>query len=185
MLVLVLAVLTLVASTTTSIARVAALALLLLTISGVVLARWVVWLAALVVVLLKALISSSHLAHELLDDIGDRVHVSGVESAVAIFLEMALEVLLVLVVLILHVAVLFDLVVVHVEGFVVQRQVLLVFGELSLVRSLVTNKGVWALVVLGFEHAAGLNFAVLSEHVSEVCLGSLIETFHVEVASLL
>ena len=66
----------------------------------------------------------THLGHKLLNDIGDLVHVSGVDSALAIFLEMALEVLLVLVVLVLEFTVLFYFVVVHVEGFVVHHEVL-------------------------------------------------------------
>ena len=176
------AVLTLEASATTSIG-VSALALLLLTISGVALVARRVVLLARVEVLLGT--TSTHLGHELLNDIGDLVHVSGVDSAVAIFLEMALEVLLVFVVLVLEVTVLFDLVVVHVKGFVVHHEILRVLRELSLIRGLVANEGVGALVVLSFKNAARLNFTKLSEHVSEVLLGLVLETFDVEVASLL
>jgi len=127
----------------------AALTLLLLTISGVVLVT-----AAPVVVCLplaKALVGAwgalvSHTGHKLLDDIGDLVHVSGVDCALATFLEMTLEVLLVLVVLVFKVAVLFDLVVVYVYLFVVNHEVLLVLGCLGLVGGLVANKGVGRLV---------------------------------------
>jgi hypothetical protein len=184
LLILVLAVLTLEASATTSIAGVSALALLLLTISGVALVARSVVLIAWVEVLLVTT-STTHLGHELLNDMGDLVHVSGVDSAVAIFLEMALEVLLVFVVLVLEVTVLFDLVVVHVKGFVVHHEILRVLRELSLIRGLVANESVGALVVLGFKNAARLNFTKLSEHVSEVLLGLVLETFDVEVASLL
>jgi len=183
LLILVLAVLTLEASATTSIG-VSALALLLLTISGVALvARRVVLLARVEVLL--GTTSTTHLGHELLNDIGDLVHVSGVDSAVAIFLEMALEVLLVLVVLVLEVTVLFDLVVVHVKGFVVHHEILKVLRGLSLIRGLEANEGVGALVVFGFENAARLNVTKLSEHIFEVLLGLVLETFDVEVASLL
>jgi hypothetical protein len=70
------------------------------------------------------------------------------------FLEVALEVLLVLVVLVLEVAVLLDLVVVHVEKLSVHIEVLVVLGGLGLIGSLVANEGVGALAVLGFENAA-------------------------------
>lgn len=70
---------------------------------------------ALVVVLLLGASLVSHASHELLDDVGNLVHVSGVDWAMTAFLEVALEVLLVLVVLVLEVAVLLDLVVVNIE----------------------------------------------------------------------
>jgi hypothetical protein len=70
------------------------------------------------------------------------------------FLEVALEVLLVLVVLVLEVAVLLDLVVVDVEKLSVHIEVLVVLGGLGLIGSLVANEGVGALAVLGFENAA-------------------------------
>jgi len=54
-----------------------------------------------------------------------------------------------------------------------------------LIRSLVANESVWLLIVLGFENAARLNFTELSEDVSEVLLGLVLETFDVEVATLL
>jgi hypothetical protein len=159
---------------------------LLLTISGVVLVT-----AASAVVLL-ALVKTwvggtlaSHTGHKLLDDVGDLVHVSGVDRALAIFLEMTLEVLLVLVVLVFKVTVLFDLVVVHVELFVVNHEVLVVLGCLGLVRGLVANESVWALVVFCLENAAGLNVTKLNEDVPEVLLGLAVETFNIEVASLL
>ena len=183
--VLVAATLTIAVATTPS-TGVAALTLLLLTISGVVLVT-----AASAVVLLarvKVLVGStlaSHAGHELLDDAGDLVHVVGVDRALAVFLEMTLEVLLVLVVLVFKVTVLFDLVVVHVELFVVNHEVLLVLGCLGLVRGLVANEGVWALVVFCLENAAGLNFTKLTEDVSEVLFGLVAETFNIEVASLL
>ena len=96
----------------------------------------------------------SHTGHELLDDVGDLVHVSGVDRALAIFLEMTLEILLVLVVRVFKVTVLFDLVVVHVELFAVNHEVLLVLGFLGLVGGLVANEGVWALVFFCLENAA-------------------------------
>ena len=159
--VLVGATLTIVA-TTLALIGVAALTLLL-TISGVVLvtATSAVVLLALVKAALVGGTLASHTGHELLDDVGDLVHVSGVDSALAIFLEMALEVLLVLVVLVFKIAVLFNLVVVN-------HKVLLVLGCLGLVRGLVANEGVWALVVFCLENAAGLNFTKLTEDVSEV-----------------
>ena len=175
---------TIVATTLASIG-VAALTLLL-TISGVVLVT-----AASTVVLLalvKALVGctlASHTGHELLNDVGDLVHVFGVDRALAIFLEMTLEVLLVFVVLGFKLTVLFYLVVVHVELFVVNHEVLLVLGCLGLVRGLVANEGVWALVVFCLENAAGLNFTKLTEDVSEVLFGLVAETFNIEVASLL
>ena len=179
------ATLTIVATTLASIG-VAALTLLL-TISGVVLvtATSAVVLLALVKAALVGGTLASHTGHELLDDVGDLVHVSGVDRALAIFLEMTLEVLLVLVVLVFKVAVLFDLVVVNVELFVVNHEVLLVLGCLGLVRGLVANECVWALVVFCLENAAGLNFTKLTEDVSEVLFGLVDETFNIEVASLL
>jgi len=184
-LVLVAATLTIVATTLASIG-IAALTLLL-TISGVVLvtATSAVVLLALVKAALVGGTLASHTGHELLDDVGDLVHVSGVDRALAIFLEMTLEVLLVLVVLVFKVTVLFDLVVVDVELFVVNHEVLLVLGCLGLVRGLVANEGVWALVVFCLENAAGLNFTKLTEDVSEVLFGLVAETFNIEVASLL
>lgn len=170
----------------TTLALIGVAALTLLTISGVVLVT-----AASTVVLLalvKALVGctlASHTGHELLDDVGDLVHVSGVDRALAIFLEMTLEVLLVFVVLGFKLTVLFYLVVVHVELFVVNHEVLLVLGCLGLVRGLVANEGVWALVVFCLENAAGLNFTKLTEDVSEVLFGLVAETFNIEVASLL
>lgn len=183
--VLVAATLTIVATTLASIG-VAALTLLL-TISGVVLvtATSAVVLLALVKAALVGGTLASHTGHELLDDVGDLVHVSGVDRALAIFLEMTLEVLLVLVILVFKVAVLFDLVVVHVELFVVNHEVLLVLGGLGLVRGLVANKGVWALAVFCLENAAGLNFTKLTENVPEVLFGFVAEAFNIEVASLL
>ena len=175
-------------ATTLAYIGVAALTLLL-TISGVVL---VTASALVLVALVKALVGAtwgtlgSHTVHELLDDVGDLVHVAGVDSALATFLEMTLEVLLVLVVLVFKIAVLFDLVVVHEELFVVNHEVLLIFGCLGLVRGLVANEGVWALVVFCLENATGFNFTKLTEDVSEDFFGRLVvETFNIEVASLL
>lgn len=171
----------------TTLASIGVAALTLLTISGVVLvtATSAVVLLALVKAALVGGTLASHTGHELLDDVGDLVHVSGVDSALAIFLEMTLEVLLVLVVLVFKVTVLFDLVVVHVELFVVNHEVLLVLGCLGLVRGLVANEGVWALVVFCLENAAGLNFTIMTEDVFEVLFGLVAETFNIEVASLL
>ena len=162
---------------------------LLLSVSVVVLLTTAsaVVLLALVIALVGGTLAShtAHTGHELLDDVGDLVHVSGVDRALAIFLEMTLEVLLVLVVLVFKVAVLFDLVVVHVELFVVNHEVLLVLGCLGLVRGLVANEGVWALAVFCLENAAGLNLTKLTEDVSEVLFGLVAEAFNIEVASLL
>ena len=127
---------TIVATTLASIG-VAALTLLL-TISGVVL---VTTDSALVLVaLIKALVGrtlASHPGHELLNDVGDLVCVSGV-----------------VLILVFKVAVPFDLVVVHVELFAVNHEVLLVLGCLGLVGGLVANEGVRALVVFCLENAA-------------------------------
>ncbi len=183
--VLVAATLTIVATTLASIG-IAALTLLL-TISGVVLvtATSAVVLLALVKAALVGGTLASHTGHELLDDVGDLVHVSGVDRALAIFLEMTLEVLLVLVVLVFKVTVLFDLVVVHVELFVVNHEVLLVLSCLGLVRGLVANEGVWALAVFCLENAAGLNFTVVTEDAFEVLFGLVGKTFNIKVASFL
>ncbi len=141
---------------------------LLLTVSVVVLgtAASVVVLLALVVVLVRGTLSS-HTGHELLDDVGDLVHVSGVDrAAVAIFLEVTLEVLLVLVVLVFEVAVLFDLVVVHVELFVVDHEVLMVLSCLGLVRGLVANESVWTLAVFCLKNTTGLNITKYTKDTS-------------------
>lgn len=89
--VLVAATLTIVA-TTPAFIGIAALTLLL-TISGVVLvtATSAVVLLALVKAALVGGTLASHTGHELLDDVSDLVHVSGVDRALAIFLEMTLE----------------------------------------------------------------------------------------------
>ena len=170
MLVLVASILTLIATTLASIVGIAALTLLLAVPVVVLLvaASSGVVLLALVIALLGGTLVVPHAGHELLDDVGDLVHVSGVDCAVTIFLEMTLEVLLVLVVLVFKVAVLFDLVVVHVEGFVVHHEILLVFSDLGLVGSFEANEGVGALAILGFKNAAGLNLTKLTENVSEV-----------------
>ncbi len=160
--------------------RVTALTLLLSASVGVLLtAASILILLALVKALFGGTLAS-HTGHELLDDVGDLVHVSGVDRALAIFLEMTLKVLLVLVVLLYKIAVLFVFVVVHVEKFVVNHEVLVVLGCLGLVRGLVANKGVWFCL----ENVAGLNFTKLFEDVSEVLFGLVTETFNIEVASL-
>ncbi len=117
------------------------------------------------VALVRALVGgtlASHTGHDLLYDVGD-----------------------LFIVFVFRVGVLFDLVVVHVECFVVNLKVLVVLGCLGLVRGLVANEGVWALAVFCLENAAGLNFAKLTEDVSEVLFGLVAETFNIEVASLL
>jgi hypothetical protein len=109
---------------------------------------------ALVVVLLLGASLVSHASHELLDDVGNLVHVSGVDWAMTAFLEVTLEVLLVLVVLVLEVAVLLDLVVVNIELLIVHIEVLEVLGGLGLIGSLEADEGVGTLAVLGFKNAA-------------------------------
>ena len=88
--------------------RLAALTLLL-SVPVVVLltAASTVILLALVMALVGGTLAS-HTSHELLEDVGDLVHVSGVDRAFAIFVEITLEVLLVLNVLVFKVALLFD-----------------------------------------------------------------------------
>jgi len=54
-----------------------------------------------------------------------------------------------------------------------------------LFRCLVANEGVGAHFVIVPEYTARLNFTELSEHVSEVLLGLVLESFDVEVATLL
>ena len=90
---------------------------LLLTISDLVLVTAA--LALVCLTLAKALVEAwgtlvSHTGHEFFDDSGDLVPVSGVDCDLATFLEITLEVLLVLFLLVIKVARLFGDVVVHV-----------------------------------------------------------------------
>lgn len=147
---LVISVLTLEAATTLVVGVVALSLVISVRLRGALISV----VATLVVVLLLGASLVSHTSHELLDDVGNLVHVSGVDWAMTAFLEVALEVLLVLVVLVLEVAVLLDLVVVDVEKLSVHIEVLVVLGGLGLIGSLVANEGVGALAVLGFENAA-------------------------------
>ena len=141
--------------------------------------------ATLVVVLLLGASLVSHTSHELLDDVGNLVHVSGVNWAMTAFLEVALELLLFLVFFVLEVAVQLDLVVVNVKELSVHIEVLVVLGGLGLIRRLVANNCVGALAVFFFENAACLDFSELAEHVYEILLGLVLETFDVEVTSFL
>jgi hypothetical protein len=109
--------------------------------------------ATLVVVVWLLRASLSHTGHQLLDDAGDVVHVSSIDRALTTLLKMALEVLFVFIVLVLEVAILFNLVVVNIKGSVVYDEVLGVFSGLSLIGCLVANESVRALAVLRLKDA--------------------------------
>jgi len=97
----------------------------------------------------------------------------------------ALPVLLVLVGLVEDVTLLLHLVVVDVEGALIDVQVG-VFDLGSSVRGLKAHEGERRLVILLAEELEGLDLTVVREEVSEVFLGGLSrEVLHVQVASLL
>jgi hypothetical protein len=75
--------------------------------------------------------------------------------------------------------------VVNIKRSATYVEILDVFGGLSLIWSLVANESIGLLSVLCFKNAQGLNLSKLAEHVSEVLLGLVTETFDIKVASLL
>lgn len=98
----------------------------------------------------------------------------------------ALKILLVFVCLVVHITVLFDLVMVNIQGSIVDvRQG--GFGSGGLLRSLVANEGKGRLVwFLGFVELDGLDIAEFAEMGSQVSLVHVWwEAFDVKIASLL
>ena len=106
-----------------------------------------------------------HGHHEVLDDVSELINVLGIKTRICLIL-MTLEVLLVFVIFVLEVAVLLDLVVVDVQGLVVQQKVGTILGGLCLVGSLEANESVGTLSILSFEYSARFDFTELSKNLS-------------------
>ena len=87
-----------------------------------------------------------HLVDELFENLSELVHVLIGEISLAVFCLVSLEVLFVLGVFVLDIAVLFDLVVVHVEGSAIDFDVS-ILGGTCLVWGFVADESVGTLVV--------------------------------------
>ena len=155
---------------------------------------WVLRTRCLVILVVVVVLSSwwvrllrilrLHGHHEVLDDVSELINVLGIKTRICLIL-MTLEVLLVFVIFVLEVAVLLDLVVVDVQGLVVQHKVGAVLGSLRLVGSLEANKSVGTLSILSFEYSARFDFTELSKNLSQVLFSFVVEALHIQVASFL
>ena len=125
-----------------------------------------------------------HVHHQSSDNLGELIQVLVLESSI-LFLLVTIKVLFVSSVFVLEVTVLLDFVMVDIESSSANCQILSVLYELSSVRGLVANEGIWALSLGGFKNSDGLNFSEASEKLLERFFSFLcIETFNIKIASL-
>jgi hypothetical protein len=107
-----------------------------------------------------------HVHHQTPDNLGELIQVLVLESSV-LFLLMTIKVLNVSSAFVFEVTLLLDLVMINVESSIANSQILSVLYELSSVRGLVANEGIWALSLGGFKDSDGLNFSEALEKLLE------------------